>query len=159
MKKKNVSEFRKKLHKKSDFQKKDFFQKREAKLQRMEESLQEMEEQLQKEQDLNEELSRELTALKMKEEQALIKELSEELAALKKEREQELAEGTEEFINEARLKNEAYAFIIAQGLLDKFLNSKFRDEQDSTEKALNFLLMDTTPIDDWLICIREPEEK
>ena len=140
MKKKNVSEFRKKLHKKSDFQKKEFFQKREAKLQRMEESLQEMEEQLQKEQDLNE-------------------ELSEELAALKKEREQELAEGTEEFINEARLKNEAYAFIIAQGLLDKFLNSKFRDEQDSTEKALNFLLMDTTPIDDWLICIREPEEK
>ena len=73
----------------------------------------------------------------LQKEQALNTELREELTTLK----------------EARLKNEAYAFIIGQGLLDKFLNSKIRDDKESTEQALSFLFMETTPLDDWLIAI------
>lgn len=93
------------------------------------------------------------TEEQLQKEQALNTQLKEELTTLKGEREKELAEGTEQTLVEARLKNEAYAFIIGQGLLDKFLNSKIRNDKESTEQALSFLFTETTPLDDWLIAI------
>ena len=93
------------------------------------------------------------TEEQLQKEQALSTGLKEELTTLKGEREKELAEGTEETLNEARLKNEAYAFIIGQGLLDKFLNSKLRNDKESIEQAFNFLFIETNPLDDWLISI------
>ena len=89
----------------------------------------------------------------LQKEQALNTELREELTTLKGDREKELAEGTELTLVEARLKNEAYAFIIGQGLLDKFLNSKLRNDKESIEQAFNFLFTETNPLDDWLISI------
>ena len=93
------------------------------------------------------------TEEQLQKEQALNTQLKEELTTLKGEKEQELAEGTELTLVEARLKNEAYAFIIGQGLLDKFLNSKLRNDKESIEQALSFLFTETNPLDDWLISI------
>ncbi len=90
---------------------------------------------------------------KLQKEEALNKELSGQLDSLKEAYEKEAKENSEgtEFVNiEAALKNEAYAFIISNGLLDKFITFKIGRDTEPTEAALKHLILTAEAYGDWI---------
>ena len=96
--------------------------------------LQDTEEQLQKAKELN-------------------KELSEKYNSLKEDYNNEVEEAngsTASILEEAQLKNEAYGFIISQGLLDKFIAKRISREREPLEAALDYLLLSAEAFGDWI---------
>ncbi len=83
----------------------------------------------------------------------LNKELSEKYNSLKEDYYKEIEEGngsTASIMEEAQLKNEAYGFIISQGLLDKFIAKRISREREPLEAALDYLLLSAEAFGDWI---------
>lgn len=82
-----------------------------------------------------------------------IEELKKELEETKEQLYNEQAEneaGVAETIKEASLKNEAYGFIISQGLLDKFISYRIKKDKEPLEAALIHLLSTAEVFGDWI---------
>ena len=82
-----------------------------------------------------------------------IEELKKELEETKKQLYNEQAEneaGVAETMKEASLKNEAYGFIISQGLLDKFIAYRIKKDKEPLEAALIHLLSTAEAFGDWI---------
>ena len=79
----------------------------------------------------------------------LKKELQETKEQLYKEQEENEA-GVAETMKEASLKNEAYGFIISQGLLDKFIAYRIKKDKEPLEAALEHLLLTAEAFGDWI---------
>lgn len=61
------------------------------------------------------------------------------------------SETREKYELEKCLKNEAYAFILSEGLLDKF--KAFQNDlsnRNDTEKAISYLVANTSPEGEWI---------
>jgi hypothetical protein len=56
----------------------------------------------------------------------------------------------DETIKESSLKNEAYGFIISQGLLDKFISYRIKKDKEPLEAALEHLLLTAESFGDWI---------
>ena len=82
-----------------------------------------------------------------------IEELKKELEETKEQLYNEQAEneaGVAETMKEASLKNEAYGFIISQGLLDKFIAYRIKKDKEPLEAALIHLLSTAEAFGDWI---------
>lgn len=79
----------------------------------------------------------------------LKKELNETKEELEMEREQTIS-AVEEMTMEASLKNEAYGFIMSQGLLYDFVAYRTKKKKDPMEAALEFLLTEAEANGDWI---------
>lgn len=76
-------------------------------------------------------------------------ELNETKEQLEMEREQTIS-AVEEMTMEASLKNEAYGFIMSQGLLYDFVAYRTKKKKDPMEAALEFLLTEAEANGDWI---------
>ena len=131
--------------------------------------LQETEKQLQEANTLNEQLKEGVKKAEQTAKQALteFKGVNETLSEYKKklqETEEALQKVKEDYYNEvedgngatasimeeAQLKNEAYGFIISQGLLDKFIAKRISREREPLEAALDYLLLSAEAFGDWI---------
>ena len=127
------------------------------------------EKQLQKANTLNEQLKEGVEKAEQTAKQALteFKGVNETLSEYKKklrETEEALQKVKEDYYNEveeangstasimeeAQLKNEAYGFIISQGLLDKFIAKRISREREPLEAALDYLLLSAEAFGDWI---------
>ena len=131
--------------------------------------LQDTEKQLQKANTLNEQLKEGVEKAEQTAKQALteFKGVNETLSEYKKklrETEEALQKVKEDYYNEveeangstasimeeAQLKNEAYGFIISQGLLDKFIAKRISRDREPLEAALDYLLLSAEAFGDWI---------
>ena len=82
-----------------------------------------------------------------------LQETEEALQKVKEDYYNEVEEGngaTASIMEEAQLKNEAYGFIISQGLLDKFIAKRISREREPLEAALDYLLLSAEAFGDWI---------
>lgn len=79
----------------------------------------------------------------------LKKELNETKEELEMEREQTIS-AVEKMTMESSLKNEAYGFIMSQGLLYDFVAYRTKKKKDPMEAALEFLLTEAEANGDWI---------